>query len=78
MNLNPENFIVVQKDNENFEIIEKLQRESVDGEIVTIKEPRGSFNLPAMYGEKANLEELLTRVTDTIGIIENFKNSKTE
>jgi hypothetical protein len=78
MSLNPENFIVVQKDNENFEIIEKLQRESVDGEIVTIKEPRGSFNLPAMYGEKANLEELLMRVTDTIGIIENFKNSKTE
>lgn len=78
MSLNPENFIVVQKDNENFEIIEKLQRESVDGEIVTIKEPRGSYNLPSMYGEKRNLEELLARVTDTISLIESSLIPKTE
>lgn len=71
-NLNPENFIVNPLDDnrENFEIFEKVARETVDGSTVIIKEPRGTYNLPAMYGEVNYLKDLLEKAHSVISTIE--------
>ena len=79
-NLNPENFIVNPLDDnkENFEIFEKVARETLAGSTVIVKEPRGTYNLPAMYGEVNHLKELTEKANLVINIIEASINTTKE
>lgn len=67
-------YLVVNIDNENFEIFEKVEKESIDGQKFVMKESRGTFNLAGAYGEKVRLEELLGQVSIIIQLIEDSKN----
>ena len=69
-----DNYLVTNIDNDNFEIFEKVEKESIDGQKFIVKESRGLFNLAGAYGEKARLEELIYQVNTIIQIIEDSKN----
>lgn len=71
--MNLENFTVIQRDSENYEIQENVERESITGEKVVIREPRGIYNLPGLYGDKATLMQRLAEVNTIIEIIETKK-----
>ena len=74
--MNLENFIVSSTDNENYVIEEKVERKTVDDQTVVVKEPRGTYNLPAIYGDRAFLTQRLAEANGIIEIIENFKNNQ--
>lgn len=68
--MNLENFIVIKRDGENYEIQENVERETITGEKVIVREPRGIYNLPGLYGDKSTLMQRLSEVNEVIDIIE--------
>ena len=65
-----EKFIVKKTANGESEIFEKVTLKDINDNDVEVLQPRGTYSLAAMYGERARIQEMLNSAQFVIDIIE--------
>ena len=72
-----EKFIVKKAQNGESEIYEKVTLKDINDNDVEVLQPRGTYSLAAMYGERARLQEMLNSAQFVIDLIEQSNENST-